>query len=457
MKQISDLFSPKHKKSFTLGRDPRDVGGTEFPFDAIRGRAWEISCYFICCGWAFNLLDRCYSATTQQDRIIGEGRKPLPGIDHLESLFINSSLEKTEEYTQFLRRYYQDCDIWKTTGDDLDNAKDRLLDQLYKDTVARRYRKDRGTNLIAWAAIILGAATAIIEFSRQIVQNNNASKLTFDIIGYITGALGLFVLIFTQLTNKRVQMHGKAAAKLDELRTWTNSYIKEAQQKNTVSRHSLFHKPRSSDQIMHTIPIKDQLLQMNYKIMGTEGQNLFESISIYRTALGYEESPSLVQSDLNNFRSVSGKKRTKEPLELQDPSKRVPRPKAIPTNVDGLTYEAGWSSLIDLEDIARTYDCPIIIVSEIALPTESCYQIINENNAPDAESKEAEAPEQYQLERESRCIILYCSEINCYQPVVAPDSMTSFSVIKRQLMRLSLDPESSVSSELKGAVEMHRL
>lgn len=457
MKQISNLFSPKHKKAPTIGRDLRDVSGTEFPYDAIRGRVWELYCYFICCGWAFNLLDRCYSATTHQDRIIGEGRKPLPGIDHLESLFINSSLEKSEEYTQFIRRYYQDCDIWKTVGDDLDNAKDRLLDQLYKDTVARRYRKDRGTNLIAWAAIILGAATAIIEFSRQIVQNNSESKIAFDIIGYLTGALGLFVLIFTQLTNKRVQMHGKAAAKLDELRTWTSAYIKEAQHKNTVSHHSLFQKPRSLEQIMHTIPIKDQLLKMNYRILGTENQNLFESISCYRTALGYTESPSLVQSDLNNFRSISGKKHAKEPFEVNDPSKRIPLTKRMSTNLAGPEYEAGWSSLIDLEDIARTYDCPIIVVSEIALPNATCFHIINEHNKPDDESKDAEAPEQYQLDRESRCIILYCSEINCYQPVLAPDSMTSFSMMKRQLMRLSLDPESSVSSELKGAVEMHRL
>lgn len=64
---------------------------------------------------------------------------------------------------------------------------------------------------------------------------------------------------------------------------------------------------------------------------------------------------------------------------------------------------------------------------------------------------------QYKLERESRCIILYCSGVNCYQPVFAPENVTSFSAMKRQLMRLSLDPESSVSSELKGAMEIHHL
>lgn len=443
--KLSKLLTHK-KKHEPVGRDPKDVNGTEFSCDAVSSRMFEITCFFFCCGWAFNLLDRSYSALTHQDRVIGEGKKPQPGIDHLDSLFINSSLEKQTEYEQFIKRYYQDYNVWTTRGEEQGKMLDQLLNQLYKDTVARRYRKDQGSNIISWTATLLGASVAIIEFARNIVVDDHNSKAVLTKVGYVEGALGLLALIVTQMTNKQVQMHAKASSNLDELRTWTVSHVKDLKQKQHreehdreehVSRSSIF-RPKFAPPNLNTTLIKCELVKMKYQVLNESHNNLCGSISVLRKRLGFHETYQDVQSALMQCRSARVKSH-------ENPTEGSYSFAAV--------EESSWDSLIDIEDLARRYDCPIIVISEHPLVKESCYQIINETVVPKEDEKEADDPETYQAKRESQCMILYSAALNRFQPVIPPISIT-FSITKQNLIRLSSmlpAPTCSVAGTLESA------
>ena len=406
----------------TVGRHPKDKEGIEPPFDDIRGRVLEITCFFICCGWMFNLIDRGYSKVTSKNRVIGEGRDPQPGIDHLGSLYINSALEN-KEHEQFIKRYYQHCNIWSTSGKTLEREKDKLLNQLFTDAVSRRFRKDRGANIIAWTATLLGASVAIIEFVRNIVVNGNENKAALAAVSYTEGALGLIALIITQLTNKKIQTHAKAASSLDELRGWVINEIRtredqlddQTQQKSINSTkskqiHSIFSSKQPltlslSSSTIRDMPIKEALIHLNYQLLDIETEgDLYESIS---------------KLQLNKQARVNNS------IAVLSPN----------INHHYAALEAGMSSLPSAEAIAQHYDCPIFIVSETLLPSNTYCQLINEHAVIQDDSKEAENPENYKQNRESRHMILYCEKPNYYQPVVAPHDI-AFNTIQAQLMNI---------------------
>lgn len=381
----SDKKEKKHRAP--LGRDPRDTVGTEYPYEEIRGRFWDIIWFFFCCGWMCNLMDICYSNITNQDRVFGERQMNHAGVDHLDSIFITSSLQKQTEYLMFLRRFFKDHDFENGTIEKRGTAATLLIDQLYKDKVSRRYRADKGTNLIAWTTLLLGAAVTIIEFVRNIVKNGHDKKAVFAIISYLEGALGLLALVTTQLTNKQIQLHAAAAASLDDLHTWFVNYFREQQQFNN---QSLFNTSKTVKSIKAQTPIKNYLSQLGYEVLDMRStDDLYDSIATLRLSSGFINDTSFtVEKNVRNYR----KRQESGGSSVNDFTRhsRKYNTKLTDNTSDGslnctLTLSES-PKFTELLEIAYIYNCPIILISEEDLTynvigTKGIYcQIINDSN-----------------------------------------------------------------------------
>lgn len=369
-----------------LGRDPRDTVGTEYPYEEIRSRFWDIIWFFFCCGWMCNLMDICYSNSTNQDRVFGERQMDHAGVDHLDSIFITSSLQKQTDYLIFLRRYFKNHDFENGTIEKRGSAATLLLDQLYKDKVSRRYRADKGTNLIAWTTLLLGTAVTIIEFVRNIVKSGHDKKSVFAIISYLEGALGLLALVTTQLTNKKIQLHAAAAACLDDLHTWFVVYFRDQQQLN---KQSLFNKSKTVKSIKAQTPIKNLLLQLGYAVLDIRStDDLYDSIATLRLSSGFNETSFTVEKNVRNYhkRQESGGSSVNDFTRHS----RKYNTKLTDNSSDGslnrtLTLSES-PKFTELLEIAYIYNCPIILISEEDLTynvigTKGIYcQIINDSN-----------------------------------------------------------------------------
>ncbi|MDF1645837.1 MAG: hypothetical protein P1U61_02495 [Legionellaceae bacterium] len=390
-----------------------------------------------------------YSYCTGEPRGIGD-KKPLKsGTNFLTSVAVAARLENTTDDAEgddancraFLRRYYAHCNIWDTYGDELEYEKEKLMDQLYIDICNRNSRKTGGDRLILWAATFLAASVSLISFIRNIAHNQNSNSDTVLAINYAEGAGALFVLILTQITNRKTQADDLATKALIKVRKWAKDYVQARHQGRDLSNAAQSMAPAALS-IETLMPIEDALHNLRYQTQQTRNldHSLLEAVSRLRTKLGVHTTLKQVHDSLQAFIKHSS---VEAHLPLSSGGETAaPKTKgnSIELNLDNI------NSLATIELLSRLYDCPIFVISETPFSDDSYCRMINETLPADIDMKEAEGnPEAHQQDRERRTMILYTPATNhdYYQAVHTPITMgvkRPFADIKAELSALKPSP-----------------
>ena len=409
----------------TLGRDPNDTIGTVPPYEVIHNRTWDIFWFFCCCGFILNLLDHCYSAITHQERVIGEGRKPQPGIDHLSSLYISSCLAKPNDYKLFLNRYYDLGEVYTLPAEKQKVAMDNIMDLLYRDTVSRSYRKDKGNSVIAWTATLLGLMVAIVEFSRNIIEHKSSHTYSLEIIGYVEGAIGLFGLLVTHITIQSIQVHAKAAASLEDLQDWLDNDWKEKHRMGSIGINpdSLRNKLKS-----HVTSIKDQLVKLNYTIGSS--QDLMSAVNYLRRKLDFplmrDDDLKIERPSHNTPETPHTKRRSSSHLIVSESS----------SNSESSNTDSEGEPGRTINDVSMQLDCIIFLVSEVDMYDGVICQIFNDKQVMEDTKENADIETPFNP-TQPLYMILYTNESGSYSTVLPPKSVNDFNLIKSQLLGLS--------------------
>lgn len=397
-----------------------------------------------------------------------QGRENLPGVSNRTSEHILSVTEgeitaaKHVKSRQFIDRYYKaydnensPCSIWTIPADlekkirynpkqitiELLETADRnfvkhseqVTSQLSCDAAerhAREYRRQKNIELIG---ICLSALTSLGGTVTGFVNDGSKqSTLRITQMGYAQVVFGIVIGVVIKYIGSWVTEHSKAARNLDATLNW---FVCEEQRLKLELR--TLEKPflealRASQPSTESmaLPIGRQLAAMNYTWVMydaslSEEKSLFESIARLQKALfGFHETADSVETALSHFRA-----------------------RAVDRGVVGSSkIRASGDELTDLDALARIYNCVIVLVSEIVLPNDMCYQIINGalTEAKPAETEEEskadeEAPVANKPTQPSRYMMLYTPGNNKYEPILAPFN-ARLDEVRATLERLSLFP-----------------
>ncbi len=441
---INTQLDKQEQELNSLGRLRNDTDGEERDWSGMIGHAASV-CGFFSGGFLCVGADWVYSSCTGQPRGLGEEKPLKPGTNFLKSITIVSRLTSSsndaggddDDIKSFLRRYYAHCKIFDSgiRGEALQEELDTLMDQLYEDISYRNARKTGGDRLILWAATFLAAAVSIISFVRNIIHSRENSASTANLaINYTEGGGALFVLILTQITNRKTQADEQAAQALIKVRKWAKAHVQERLKTETALPPPTL--PRGAALFGQKIPvafppttrmpIDDALFDQRYLVdhrVNNLDHSLFEAIAKLRTTTGVPTSLFQINSQLNAFLDHA----------TADASKPLMRSQASVRDLEAQQM----SSLEMIEKLSLLYDCPIFIIYEKALETGTHCRIINEV-APEASAGDdaIDNPETHQKEREARTMILYSAEPDTYQAVNLR-MQKPFGTIKKELVGLA--------------------
>jgi hypothetical protein len=406
--QISHSREERKEKDLkTIGRCRDDTTGEELPVSEMFWHVLTVLLYFSG-GFIFIHIDKLHSYLTGRPRGLGYKKTLSAGTGHLASWFISSLLDPTNDpdgesdnCKGFLRRYYHHCDIYHTSGEELIAAAEKLQLQLYIDISDRAARKAKGDRILLWSSTSFSISVAAISFIRTAIDRANTQHVDLT-----EASIALIMLTATLSINRKTQADADAKKALEKVRKWAKLYVQArvkaepsllepaTQVKNALSfvnktKHSIFQEKAH-------YPIEKALLHLHYQIYGIR-------------FLEYSLLDAVVR-----LQYISGKKTTLKQLQQQ---------------IKDFYLEADEEdSLSDLEVISQLYDCPIVIIHEQKQANGTYCLILNETSPEDAESKSPES-------REENALLLYCSEPEMYQAVLAPHTK-AFKNIKQDLTTL---------------------
>ncbi|MCH9755609.1 MAG: hypothetical protein K0U37_00250 [Gammaproteobacteria bacterium] len=430
-----------------LGRNPNNKTGKELAYGPMAKRS-ALVCLFLSGGCLIKLGDDLYSWATGELSGVATGNAEEPGVDHLASSFLANVLVTKDEADStaslsedFLRTYFSNCNIFDTTGDELEANARKLRRQLFDDIASRRLRKVMGDRLVFWSQLALAAFVSIIAFTRGIVQDQDNTEDELTYIGYTEGAFALLTILLAQSINKATVIDEQATLVLERIRKFVLTHVAE---KQTAERKALadgtasphvrqsFLSHDSRPPVEALMPVEDALFDMRYQTTPIQNFNhsLLEAVAKLRTKLGYPSNIEKVQRQLTAYLGADASASTKPVATARTSAKTTaPTPTELTPN-----------SLAAIEQLSLLYDCPIFVLCEEAFEDGLHCKLINETIPPDAETKdEEERPGIRQTKREANAMILYCAEEGYYRAIHTPKGIggkRAFELIKQQLMTL---------------------
>ncbi|MDF1677249.1 MAG: hypothetical protein P1U32_00960 [Legionellaceae bacterium] len=429
-----------------IGRDPDNHAGEEAPFGTMAKRTGAICLFFV--GGCFIVAgDAFYSWATSQPRGAATGSLKKPGMDHLKSSYITSLLESTGEEIHhdtdskcrdIIECYYENCDIFNTTGTALEDNARRLRKQLFRDISARRNRKVAGDRIVFWTGMILAALVTSLTFVEGILKTSPNSEDEIENIGFANGAFALLTLLSAQIIHKATIVDAEATTVLERVRKWAADYVtakqaKEAalaEQAKQVSGQSFLK--RGGTRVEELLPTEHALYNLQYKIKNSTNfdNSLLEAVARIRNTLAGAQPTSIFQVHKQLKRFLEHEQMTSTTSSAHVLLTRQTSQKD--TDTQDLTSDEM------LEKLALLYDCPIFVIAETPFKDGKYCKLINEAALTDSENKDAEEdPIQYQKQREARVMIFYTSEAEFYQAVVPPTTTgmeKTFADMKSELL-----------------------
>jgi|GEM_PF-6519622 len=292
------------------GRDPTDKEGEASTICRSAQRVAEIFAYYCICGCLLEKVDRAYSNATENKPVIGEGRKQTPGVSHLTTDFMNTSLtlreadEKSKTYQGFVNRYFKQCDVWHVfrqmqrldpsskefeQQEIMFELKARVLkDQLYDDTVDRRTREDASAKNIAALGMFMSLLAVTIGLVNTYLEQNDKRDATSD-VNYVQMVIGAAVAYVIKMISSYKSDAGRAAQNFDGLVTWVWSEVERLEEEIKLLKEAS-HKSEEVDEAETQLnALKEALLQVGFaNITPPNGQmSLLDAVAVLRQNQGH--------------------------------------------------------------------------------------------------------------------------------------------------------------------------
>lgn len=396
-----------------------------------------------------------------------KGKEYLPGVVNRTSSHI-ISLTKAEIKHEaaitmskvFINRYYQAFDsdkkqftIWtlpekirhmekydpdnitienlETIQVNFNRHSAQILNQLSSDASNRHTRETEKRKSIVFIGIGLSMLTAVTGATAGVLGHSDSQKSAQQLMdmGYAQIFIGIVITVLIKVISERAEEHGKAARNLDITLDWVTGEIKRLKQdlNDLQAPHLAKLCGNQPIEIKPHLPIESQLLEMKYVWINPNRlpaeKSLFESVaSLQRVLFGVKETPESVEEALSAFKT---RERQKYGL---------------------------FERYTNLEGLAKIYRCTIVLIHEVASPTDTHYQLINEpiehvaEVIDDEKGDEEKANEgsfkfhtdggHVEPERRVRYMVLYMPQDNLFQPVLAPFG-TTWNALKAGLAGLS--------------------